>query len=339
MNNKRSIQFGSTLLMALFLTACGSSGSSSPGNGDAIKLGATALKTKTVVAAAPKSKLDTMLAFFGGKEAVAAIAPDVCGPGNDGRGFDLKVVNPTDPAAFVCLTEALLVYEEVELENEGGAVKDEVEAGPFLIDLIGNPDDGIAGTFSLTVPNGRFNKLELEVGDLDEDKNDNDDSLDDSPGSNDDFPTNVSLDAANAVAMAGKSLKITGIADDGAGNTQAFVFFSNIEGKLEMPIDLVEGEQLVVDGSTLITFIDPSIGFSKLAFADFPTVGDMNGSFTGDAERCGATPTKFQRLACDIVQNVELYHDDDNDNSFDDSERRGDNRGANGFDDNPGARD
>jgi len=331
MNKKHSIQVGCTLMMALFLSACGSSGSngSSSESGN-LTLGATALNTKTIVAAAPKSKLDTMLAFLGGKEAVAAIAPGDCGLGNDAKGFDLA-----GGTGFVCLTEALLVYEEVELENEGGGVKDEVEAGPFLIDLIGTVGDGISGTFTLAVPDGRFNKLELKVGDLDEDENDSDDSLDDSPSSNDDFPTNVSLDAANAVGMAGKSLKITGIAHDGLGGTQNFTFSSNIEGKLKMPISLVAGEQLVVDGSTLITFVDPSIGFSKLAFADITAT--MDGFFRGDAERCGLTPTKSQRLACDIVQNVELYHDDDNDNSFDDSERRT-NRTANGFDDS-GARD
>lgn len=327
MINKQSIQYGVTFLMAIFLSACGSSGSGNSQGGDAVTLGVTALNTKALVAAAPKSKLDTMLAFLEGKEAVAAITPGACGAGNDGKGFDLQ-----GGTAFVCLTEALLVYEEVELENEGSAIKDEVEAGPFLVDLIGTTGDGITGTITLNVPDGNFNKLELEVGDLD-DRN-GDDSLDDN--GTDILPGNVSAANVNAAGMAGKSLKITGTAHDGLGGSQNFTFSSNIEGKLEMPITLAAGDPLVVDGSTLITFVDPSIGFAKLAFADITAI--MDGSFTGDAERCGLTPTKSQQLACDIVQNVELYHDDDNDNSFDDSERRGDNRGANGFDDS-GARD
>lgn len=332
MIKKHSIRYGFTLLMAGFLAACGSSGGGgSSQGGDALTLGATALNTKTVVAAAPKSKLDSMLAFLGGQEAVAAIAPGACGAGNDGKGFDLL-----GGTAFVCLTEALIVYEEVELENEGSAVKDEIEAGPFLVDMIGTPGDNISGTISLNVPDGNFNKLELEVGDLD-DRNGND-SLDDN--GTDIIPTNVAVADVNAAGMAGKSLKITGTADDGAGNKQPFTFFTNIEGKMEMPITIPAGEPLVVDGSTLVTFVDLSSGFLKLAFADITAT--MDGTFTSAAESC-ANANKFQTLGCDIVKNVELFHDINDDRRLDAEERRGDDRGgvagAQPFDDNPNARD
>jgi len=332
MKKRSLLNCGGTLLVALSLAACGSSGSGS-GNlagGENLTLGVTSLNTKTVVAAAPKSRIETMLALLGGKE-VFAIAGNCADPA---REFDLSDASGT---ASVCLETARIVYEEVELETEGGVIKDEVEAGPFLVDLIGVPDDGISGTITLNVPVGNFNKLELKVGDLDD--RDNNDRLDDN--GTDIIPTNVSAIDANAAGMAGKSMRITGTADDGAGNMQPFTFVTNIEGKMEMPITLAPGDPLVIDGSTLVTFIDLSTGFKRLAFADITAT--MDGSFSDATESCSTPANKFQSLSCDIVKNVELFHDINDDNKLDDAERRGDDRGgvagARAFDDNPDARD
>lgn len=339
MNKKDCIKLIGTAMLALTVAACGSSGGGS-GNtqvGDDIKLHATALKDQTVVAAAPKTKLDTMLALFGGKEAVAAIQAGDCGAGNDARGFDLS-----GGSAFVCLTKALIVYEEVELENEGSAVKDEIEAGPFLVDLIGITDD-IPGTITLNVPDGNFNKLEIEVGDLDD--NDGNPGLhddgDDNPNTGDDTPKNVSATIADTAGMANHSLRIEGTVHDGLGNPGVpFTFTTNIEGKMEMPITLVDPNVKVIDGSTLVTFVNLSAGFGNLTFADIQSTPTMDGSF-GPTETCVAAKlagtNKSQILACDIVTNVELFHDVNDDKNLEPGEKRGDDKGAGGglFNDDP----
>ena len=322
---------GVNLILAVVLAGCGGGGGSGNSQGgEALTLGITSLNTKTVVASAPKSPINTMLALLGGKN-VFAIAGNCT---DTSREFDLSDASGT---ASVCLETARLVYEEIELENEGSSVKDGVETGPFLVDMIGTPADNIPGTITLNVPDGNFNKLGLKVGDLDD--RDGNGSLDDN--GTDVLPTNVAATDVNAAGMAGKSLKITGTAHDGLGGTQAFTFMSNIEGKMEMPITVPAGGPLVVDGSTIVTFVDLSTGFSNLAFADISAT--MDGTFSNQTESCANPANKSQTLACDIVKNVELFHDINDDRKLEAGERRGDDRGgvagARAFDDNPGARD
>ena len=315
------------LLLAFPLVSCGGGGGSGNGGGNDIKMKASALNNRTVAATAPKFKgMKTMLALFSGKEAVAAAGN--CVTADAAKEFDLS-----DAGASVCLERALVVYEEIELEQEGVENGDEIELGPFVFDLIGTSGDGIPGGINLPVPDGTFNKMKLKIGDLD-DRN-NDDRLDSS--SNDDLPVNVSSADVKTAGLVGQSLLLTGTAHNGIAS-KPFSFKTNLEGRVEIPITLSAGEPLVDDGSSLITYIDLSTGFSKLSYAKMGAnmVGDMR------VKKCSDTALDdSQQLACDIVKNIDLFDDIDDDGLAEVEEHRGDDRTAGGglFDDSGGRDD
>lgn len=328
-------------MLTLSIAACGSGGGSglSSEGGVANTLKATALNNKTVIAAAPKTNhLDTMLALLTVNEVTAAHAPGNCA--DDAKEF---MLSDSTGLASVCLKSALIVYEEIEFEqegiSEGDDQDDDVETGPYVMDLIGTADDGISGSISLSVPDGIFNKIEIKIGDLD-DRGADDGSLDDSPSSSDDRPVNTSIANANSAGLAGHSLVITGTAHDGTNN-QDFTFKTNLEAKIEMPFTLPSGANPVVDGSSLITLIDLVPGFLKLAYADVTAAGFGNGNF-GVTENCASPKNNSQGLACDIVKNIDLFDDDDNDDVAEVEEHRGDNHngdGGGGLFDDSGNRD
>lgn len=325
------------------IAACGGSGG---GSGTAISsegggtttLKATALNTKTVIAAAPKeNRLESMFALLSVKEAFATHSPGNCADG--AKEFHLS----DGGLASVCLTSALVVYEEIELEqegiNEGEDQDDDVEVGPFVLDLLGTAGDGIPGSVSMPVPDGTLNKIELKIGDLDDD--DNDGLSQDDDDTSDDTPKNISIADANAAGLAGQSLVITGTAHDGTNPGQNFTFKTNLEAKIEMPFTVPSGANPVVDGSTLITVINLAPGFQNRSYAEVTAAGFGDGSFAV-LDTCATPNNTSQTLACDIIKNIDLFDDDDNDDNAEVEEHRGDNHngdGGNGLFDDSGNRD
>ncbi|MFQ5588223.1 MAG: hypothetical protein ACE5F7_05225 [Nitrospiria bacterium] len=329
MNKKDCIKLFGTAMLAMIVAACGSSGGGSglsSEGGVASTLKATALKGGLVVASNKTTgKIDTMLALLSGKEAVAAVSPGDCA--DDAKGFSLS-------DGFVCLNSAYVVFEEIELEqegiNEGDDRDDDVEAGPFVFDLLGTANDGVGGSISMPVPDGTFNKIEIKIGDLDDNGisgggGADDGSLDDSPGSLDDNPKNMSVADANSAGLAGKSMVIKGTAHTGPTDTTgtAFTFKTNLEAKIEMPFTVPAGANPVVDGSSLITVVDLAPGFVKLAHADV-TAGtfEADGTF-GPTDFCSAPKNKAQGFACDGIRSIDLFDDDDNDDIAEAGEHRG----------------
>lgn len=319
---KRTRRYAGTLgvlFFSLALAACGGGGGGG-GGGDGgpkageISLKATALKNQQAVAAAPKA-LDRMWAFLSAKEAVAQAGCD------DNKKFTLQGGTET-----VCLTKTYVVFDEIELEQEpepstGG---DEIELGPFVVDLLGVPDDGIPGSITIAVPDASFNKIKFKVDDLDDDDDDGLNS--DDSGTDDDLPQNVSAQVAADAGLVKKSLVIQGTASDGT----SFTFSSDIEGEIEIPFSAA-----VLDQSTLITFFDLTAAFSALPSSAIAS--SMDGSM--EDKNCSDTLDDSEKLACAIVKDINLFDDSDDDGLGDDSERRGSNDDpTTGFDDS-GSRD
>lgn len=315
-NMKTILKFSVIAAMGLSIAACGGgggSGSESGGsvggsNASGLTLKATALKSKTVVAAAPKLT-DRMWALVSGREAIAQAACD------DSKKFLLS-----DGTSFVCLEKAYVVFNEIELEKETepSTNQDEIELGPFVVDLLGVADDNIPSNISLAVPAGSFNKIKFKVKALDD--NDNDKHL---GGSTDDNPKNVTASAADDAKLTGKSLVITGTKPDGI---TPFIFSSNIEGEIEIPFS-----KSVVDQSTLIAFFDLSAAFLATEPNDIGDDGSMGGKKCDDP-----SATKLHELACRIVKNIGVYDDSNHNEIGDDNggERLGDDHtGGGGFDD------
>lgn len=297
--------------MSLSIAACGG-GSSGSGSGvggsnvSGLTLKATALKSKTVVAAAPKLT-DRMWALVSGREAIAQV------PCDGSKKFFLS-----DGTSFVCLEKAYVVFNEIELEKETepSTDQDEAELGPFVVDLLGVAGDNIPSDISLAVPDGSFNKIKFKVKALDD--NDNDKHL---GGSTDDNPKNVTAVDADNAKLTGKSLVITGTRD----GITPFSFSSNIEGEIEIPFS-----KSVVDQSTLIAFFDLSAAFLATEPKDIGDDGSMGGKKCDDP-----SATELQGLACRIVKNINLYDDSDHNDVGDDNggERLGDDHTGGRFDD------
>lgn len=335
----KTIRFINTIgagFLTLAMVACGGGGVGGTGNtsssegGLAMAVKATSLNTKTVVAAAPKtSQFETMFTLLTLKEATAAHTPGNCL--DDAKEF---ILSDGSGLASACVNSAFVVYEEIELEQEGLANGDEVELGPFVLDLIGTAGDGIPGRIDFPVSDGTFNKMKLKIGDLD-DRN-KDDSLDSS--SNDDLPINASSADVKTAGLVGQSLVLSGTAHNGAGASKSFAFKTNLEGKIEIPIAVTAGDPLVDDGSSLITYIDLSSGFSKLTYAKM--VANMDGDMR--VKKCSDIALDdSQQLACDIVKNIDLFDDIDDDGLAEVEEHRGDDHtvGGGGLFDDSGNRD
>lgn len=291
------------LFFSFALAACGGGGGGGGSDGGPkageISLKATALKNQQAVAAAPKA-LDRMWALLSAKEAVAQAGCDAN-----------KLFNLADAGATVCLTKAYVVFDEIELEQETepSTDGDEIELGPFVIDLLGVADDGIPGSITIAVPDASFNKIKFKVDDLDDD--DDDGLKSDDSGTDDDLPQNVSAQVATDAGLVKKSLIIAGTASNGT----SFTFSSDIEGKIEVPFSAG-----VLDQSTLITFFDLTTAFAALPLGSVQT--SMDGSM--ENKKCSDSGLDdSEKLACAVVKNIDLFDDSDDDGIGESGEFRG----------------
>lgn len=302
-------------LMALILTACGSDG-----GGSTVTIKGTALNNKTVVAAAPRSKaVEFVWNLISAKEAVAQQACDA------DKLFLLAGTGET-----VCLTRAVVAFDEIELEQEGVTDGLEIELGPFVLDLLGDSTDNIPGSMTITESETSFDKIKFKVDDLD----DGGDNTLDNNGLGDDTPINTSGSDAMTAGLLKKSIIIEGTADNGT-TTETFKFDSNIEARI-----IVNFTTATLAQNSLIIYFDLGTAFGSLSFTDIVDAGGtLDGSMSSSGSKntsCSVTGlTPSQQLACNIVKNIDLYEDVDGDDSADDSEgeHRGDDRGAGGFDD------
>ncbi len=314
---KRFINFLMAGFFGLVLASCGSDGGGGAGTGTgSITMKATAQTNKQVIASLQKpTATQRMWAFLSGKEAIAAHA-----------GCDSSKKFALSGGGSVCLETAYVVFDEVELERENPStgVEDEAEFGPFVVDLLGVPNDGILGDVPITVPAGEpFKEVKFKVDDLDDKNNDN--KLDDP--NKDDIPKNILPANAVTAGLVKRSLHITGSATGGGTTHKAFDFFTDIEAKIKVPLT-----QSIFSGDNIITFFDLSTGFGKLDFTTDITA-TMDGTMGN--KKCGdPTLSKPQQLACDIVKNIDLFDDVDNDNVGEAGEDRGDDHsGGGGADD------
>lgn len=329
MKIKKGFEFFEFFLIALILitfASCGGSGGGVGGSG-AINMKATAQTNKQVVASLQKpTPLGRMWAFLSGNEANAIHTPCT------NKEFSLA------GGGHVCIEKAYVVFDEVELERENPStgVEDEVEFGPFIVDLAGFPGDGIPGEVSITVPAGQiFDEVKFKVDDLDDD--DNDGLKIEDNGSSDDVPVNVSL-ANIPSGLVKRSLLIIGSATDGT-TTKAFTFTTDIEARIKVPLT-----QTVFSGDNIITFFDFTTGFGNRTFAElFPGFSPVtieaifNPSGSSSIKCSSPSLTAAQKLACDIVKNIDLFEDVDDDDIAEAGEDRGDNSGPGGFDDSGSA--
>ncbi|MEK7870931.1 MAG: hypothetical protein AAB244_00945 [Nitrospirota bacterium] len=306
--------------LGIVMTSCGGGGSGTVGGGgggggtSGITLEATGLKNKQAVASLSKPyALDWMWAFLSGNDANAA--HETC---DANKRFNLS------GGGSVCLDTAYIVFDEIELEQEDDTTgtEDEVEAGPFVVDLLGVTNDGIPGDIDLTVPDGVFDEIKFKVDDLDDD--DDDGLKTDDDGNSDDVPENVSI-ASIPAGLVKRSLIITGSATGVAGEHTAFTFTTDIEARIKIPFS-----DTVLDGGTIITFFDLTTAFGNRNFSEISAT--MTALFS--SSKCSdAGLDAAHKLACDIVKNIDLFEDVDNDDVGDDSEDRGDDRGTGGADD------
>lgn len=316
---KRFINFLMAGFFGLVLASCGSDGGGGAGTGS-ITMKATAQTNKQVIASLQKPTVtERMWAFLSGNEANANHTPCT------NKEFSLS------GGGHVCIEKAYVVFDEVELERENPStgVEDEAEFGPFIVDLAGFPGDEIPGEVNIIVPAGQaFDEVKFKVDDLDDHDGDGLQSDDDNHNGidddNDDIPVNVSP-ANIPVGLVKRSLLIIGSATDGT-TTKAFTFSTDIEAKIKVPLT-----QSIFSGDNIITFFDLSTGFGNLTFSDITTT--MDGTMTG--KKCSdAGLNASQKLACDIVKNINLFEDVDNDNVGEAGEDRGDDHsGGGGADD------
>lgn len=302
-------------IASLAMVSCGGGGGG--GSSPSVNMKVTALKNQQAVASLPKSNaVDRMWAFLSAKTANAAHQPSDCPDSN--KIFLLS--GGAGTGAKVCLKTAYVVFNEIELEQESPPTgsPDELELGPFVVDLIGIPNDGIPGNIPVSVPTGKFDKIKFKIDDLDD--KDNNGQL----NGNDDIPKNVSV--ANVPAgLVGRSLLITGSATDGTGAHKEFTFKTDIEARITVPFTAS-----VLDGSTLITFFDLSTGFSNLAFTNITPTMD---ALFNNVKCSDAGLDASHKLACDIAKNINLFQDVNNDDIAENTEKEGDDKGAGGFDD------
>ena len=332
MKIKKGFEFFLIALILISFVSCGGNGSGIGSNGGgvggsgAINMKATAQTNKQVVALLQKpTAIERMWAFLSNNEANAT-HEDFC----TNKEFLLS------GGGHVCIERAYVVFDEIELEQENDSSEsdDEVEFGPFIVDLAGFPGDGIPGEVNIIVPAGQiFDEVKFKVDDLDDD--DNDGLKIEDNGSFDDVPVNVSL-ANIPGGLVKRSLLIIGSATDGT-TTKAFTFSTDIEAKIKVPLS-----QTVFSGDNIITFFDFTTGFGNRTFADFQDnmFADFNRSGSGSPIKCSDVPNppvtstdKFRKLACDIVKDIDLFEDVDDDDVAEAGEDRGDNSGPGGFDD------
>lgn len=183
----------------------------------------------------------------------ASLALAGCGGGNDTEtgtvSLALQVAAP--PPAFAAdacgneLTSAQVVLREVELdrvsEDETEELED-IETGPYLIELTGTDFDGMIqqGFLSAQVPVGTYDEVEFDVHKLD----------DGDPA--DIAAAEADPDGLGQMLAADLSIRIAGTNTNGA-----FTFESDLNEEQEHPVNVVVGDAISgIDGITLT--IDPS---------------------------------------------------------------------------------
>lgn len=328
MKIKKGFEFFLIALILITFASCGDSGGGVGGSG-AINMKATAQTNKQVVALLQKpTALERMWAFLSSKEANA-----------NHETFCTNKEFPLSGGGHVCIEKAYVVFDKVELERENPltGVEDEAEFGPFIVDLAGFPNDGIPGEVNIIVPAGQaFDEVKFKVDDLDDHDGDglqsDDDDHDGIDDDKDDIPVNVSLVNIPA-GLVKRSLLIIGSATDGT-TTKAFTFSTDIEARIKVPLT-----QTVFSGDNIITFFDFTTGFKNRTFVEItPTMEAIFNPSGSSSIKCSSLSlTAAQKMACDIVKNIDLFEDVDDDDIAEAGEDRGDNSGPGGFDDSGSA--
>lgn len=333
MKIKKGFEF---FLIALILITFASCGGGGVGGSGAVNMKATAQTNKQVVASLQKpTPIQRMLAFLSGKEANA-----------NHETFCTNKEFSLFGGGHVCVEKAYVVFDKVELERENPltGVEDEVEFGPFIVDLAGFPNDGIPGEVNIIVPAGQaFDEVKFKVDDLDDHDGDglqsDDDNHDGIDDDKDDIPVNVSL-ANIPPGLVKRSLLIIGSARNAANTTtKAFTFSTDIEARIKVPLS-----QTVFSGDNIITFFKFTTGFGNRTFDELfsgPSPITIEAIFNPSGSssiKCSSPSlTAAQKLACDIVKNIDLFEDVDDDDVAEAGEDRGDNSGPSGFDDSGSA--
>jgi len=140
---------------------------------------------------------------------------------------------PLSVATGISLDRVRIVVSKVELKNANEAQGDELEAGPYLLDLSGaSLEGGVVQQFSANIPQGTYDGLEMEIHKLSDGES-----------------------VTGALAEM-KALNAS-IALDGTVDGAAFTFTSEVDETRELP-----GPFNITSGENNVTLnVDPSSWF------------------------------------------------------------------------------